>query len=212
MPVNLKEITKFKANNGGIYALAMDIPLDRDRVFPIKIGRTTDYLKRLNDYHLCFNAGYRMIGLLPLKNTCPIKLRYKRTKELEKLAFNHDILKGKKKSYPNRASRGSEWYEVTINDIHKLFKSLHNDYKHEKFELTASPMLEFDDDWTNKFNTYSATIKSTKLISSTPEKIKISLTAKVKTVKPKTIKPKKKIKMNMKKVSSIKKIKDILKQ
>ena len=65
MPVNLKElfffITKFNCNNGGIYALSMDSLEDPNIPFQMKVGRTTDYKDRLNSYHLCYNAGYRMI-------------------------------------------------------------------------------------------------------------------------------------------------------
>ena len=211
MPVNLKELTKYKANKGGIYALAPDKAEDPDTPFQMKVGRTVNFETRLNSYHLCFNGGYRMIALLPLKNTCPKDLREKRSRELEKRA--HDILFRYKKSYPNRStSRGSEWYAVSINHIKKVFQDLHNEYKSDKYDLTASPILNFEDDYLNKFVTYSDTTNTHKVKSSTPDKVVISLKAKVKQLKPKTIKPKKKIKMNMKKVSSIKKIKDILKQ
>lgn len=183
MPVMLNEITKYKANKGGLYALAMDTPDDPNRVFQMKVGRTVDYKKRLNQYHLCYNAGYRVIALLPLKNTCPTDLKLKRTRELEHKA--HEMLKEYKVSYKNRASRGSEWYRISVNHIHKIFRILHREYKFGKYQLTAFPMLKFEDDYLNKFETYSNKINSLKLISSTPDKIKISTRAKVKKVKKK---------------------------
>ena len=208
MPAVLKEITKYKANNGGLYALSLDMPEDPDRPFQMKVGRTVNYKKRLNDYHLCYNAGYRVIALLPLKNTCPKNLRLPRSTELEKLC--HEMLRPYKVSYPNRASRGSEWYNISTNHIRKVFKQLHKEYKNEKYELTAYPLLKFEDDYLNKFDTYSDKVKSFKLKSSTPAKIKISTRASVRKVIPKPIipkKPKKKINLsNMKKVSKLKNI------
>ena len=120
MPVNLKELNR--APKGGIYALAPHIPKNPNTKFSIKVGRTIDFKTRLNSYHLCFNAGFRVIALLPLKNSTPEEQRKSRTMQLEKLAGE---LLGKSRSYANRETRGSEWYDTTVLNIKSIFNEVH---------------------------------------------------------------------------------------
>ena len=147
MVVNLKELSR--AIKGGIYALAQDVPDDPKVRFSIKIGRTINFKNRLNDYHLCFNGGYRIIALLPLKNSCPDELRKPRSMLLEKEAGK---LLGKPRTYANRARRGSEWYDASVKEVHAIFQKIHKSFKSGKYDLTKAPIIKFDEDYLNIFD------------------------------------------------------------
>ena len=197
MPVNLKELNL--APKGGIYALAPDIPANKNTTFSIKVGRTIDFKKRLNSYHLCFNAGFRVIALLPLKNSTPEEQRKSRTMQLEKLAGE---LLGKSRSYANRERRGSEWYDTTVPNIHRIFKEVHKNFKSGQYELTKAPIFQFDDNYINIFEVdVEKSIQVPMYVKSSDEnKILLSKTAKTKKYpKPPKPPPPKKISKKKKK-------------
>ena len=141
-----------KADSGGLYALA---PKMLSGPYQMKIGRTINFRKRLNDYHLCYNDGYYVIALLPLKSRTPPKDRLKITMQLEKAAG--DKL-GKSRTYANRQTRGSEWYYKTTSQIHELFKALHQEFKRANnigtgsYFVTDPPILKFNQKFVNVFN------------------------------------------------------------
>ena len=132
------------ATKGGIYALAQDTQAGP---FPIKVGRSVDFKKRLNSYFTCFNDGFRVIALLPLKDNTPMANRLKLSTELEKDAKN---LLGVSRYYANRRSRGSEWYFTDVDSIHRLFNRLHKSFHKGKY--TKTPIIKFNDNFLTIFN------------------------------------------------------------
>lgn len=140
----LKELDKAEA--GGIYALA---PAMKAGPYQMKIGRTVNFRNRLNDYHLCYNTGYYVIALLPLKTRTPLKNRLSITMKLEKAAGEK---LGKPRTYANRKTRGSEWYFKSTREIHNLFKKLHHEFKDGNYFLTDPPILKFDQKFVNVFD------------------------------------------------------------
>ena len=180
MVVKLKELEN--AKRGGIYCLSENVPSNPDRIFTVKIGRTIDFKKRLDNYNLCFNSGFRLICLLPLQPRTKDADRKSFSMKLEKMAGE---LLGKPRSYANRASRGSEWYDTTINKIHKIFYQIHKNFKDEKYTLTRPPIIKFDDDYINIFeNNHVQKMNVPRYVkSSTSDKIKLSRTAKTKPVR-----------------------------
>jgi hypothetical protein len=153
----LKELDKAEA--GGLYALA---PTMKSGPYQMKVGRTINFRKRLNDYHLCFNEGYNVIALLPLKTRTSPKDRLKLTMQLEKAAGEK---LGKSRTYANRKTRGSEWYYKTTQQIHELFKELHQEFKQDSYFMTDPPIVKFNQKFVNVFNeegikTIPYTIKS----------------------------------------------------
>jgi hypothetical protein len=141
--MELKELDKAEA--GGLYALA---PIMKTGPYQIKVGRTINFRKRLNDYHLCYNEGYYVIALLPLKTRTPPKERLKITMQLEKAAG--DKL-GKPRTYANRKTRGSEWYYKTTHQIQAMFKALHQEFKQDTYFLTDPPIVKFNQKFVNVF-------------------------------------------------------------
>ena len=143
--LTMKELDK--ATKGGIFALAQET---KNGPFQMKVGRTIDFKKRLDQYHLCFNSGFKIIALLPLKNRTKPENRLKLSMELEKHAGE---MLGKPRTYLNRKSRGSEWYFKSVHQIHNVFKELHNTFKVDANHfLTEPPMLKFDDNFINIFD------------------------------------------------------------
>ena len=140
----LKELDK--AESGGLYALATVM---KAGPYQMKIGRTVNFRNRLNDYHLCYNAGYYVIALLPLKARTPPKDRLKITMKLEKVAGEK---LGKPRTYANRKTRGSEWYYKSTYQIHKIFKELHKEFKDGNYFLTDPPIIKFDQKFVNVFD------------------------------------------------------------
>jgi hypothetical protein len=140
----LKELDK--AESGGLYVLA---PVMKAGSYQMKVGRTVNFRNRLNDYHLCYNAGYYVIALLPLKARTPSKDRLSITMKLEKAAGEK---LGKPRTYANRKTRGSEWYYKSTRQILKIFKELHKEFKDGNYFLTDPPIIKFDQNFVNVFN------------------------------------------------------------
>ena len=176
MVVKLKELDR--APRDGIYALAENT---KSGPFPIKVGRTVNFKDRLNNYHLCFNSGFRVIALLPLKDRTPLDDRLKLTMKLEKEAGK---LLGKPRTYANRTSRGSEWYFTTVSKIQTIFKTLHTTFNKGHYSLTKPPIFKFNDNFINIFNIEGVKTIPYKIKSITEEKIVL----------------KKNVKKNMKKI------------
>jgi hypothetical protein len=142
--MKLRELDKAEA--GGLYALA---PVMKSGSYQIKVGRTINFRNRMNAYHLCYNEGYYVVALLPLKARTQPKDRLKITMLLEKAAGEK---LGKSRTYANRQTRGSEWYYKSTHQIHALFKSLHQEFKTDNYFLTDPPILKFDQKFVNVFN------------------------------------------------------------
>ena len=66
--------------------------------------------------------------------------------QLEKLAGE---LLGKSRSYANRERRGSEWYETTVGDVHRIFNEVHKNFRSGQYDLTKAPIFQFDDNYIN---------------------------------------------------------------
>ena len=145
MVIKIKEIEDM---TGGLYCLAPHLAKGK---FSMKIGRTINFHDRLNAYHLCFNEGFHLIAILPLKNRLTKKQRTQYVREMEKKVF--EILKDDQRTYPNRR-RGSEWYATTITKIKKAFKQVHlSSIKEDTFyNYTLPPIFEFEDPFANVYN------------------------------------------------------------
>ena len=174
--MNLKELEG--ATACGIYALA---PYSRKGKIQIKVGRTIDFKKRLNDYHLCFNRGFHVIAILPLLNVFDRKESLSFSIQLEKAAGE---MLGKPRTYPNRIARGSEWYYKTAIEIQNIFTFLHENFKSDTVAYTQPPQFEFAQDFVNIFAIEGLKkTKDYKIISADDMKIKLKKTVKSKFIK-----------------------------
>jgi hypothetical protein len=174
----LRELDKAEA--GGLYALAPSIKSGK---YQIKVGRTINFRKRLNDYHLCFNEGYYVIALLPLKARTPPKERLKLTMQLEKAAGKK---LGKSRTYANRKTRDSEWYYKTTQEIHRLFTELHQEFTSKAltpdepndYLITTPPIVKFDQKFINIFTAEGIKTTAYKVVSTNAKKIVIKMNVK----------------------------------
>jgi hypothetical protein len=160
-------------SNAGIYALTERLKSGR---IQIKIGRSINIKDRLNAYHLCFNSGYDVVAFLPLSKS----IKYKKDKmaltiKLEKYVAG---ILGKSRTYANRKTRGSEWWETTVFQVKKALTKTHLDHPDE----TAEPILTFRNGFINNFTVEG--IKTTVAYNVSPsksvtgEKIRIRKTVK----------------------------------
>ena len=147
--VYLPELDNY--TKGGLYALAEKHP--KKGRFPIKIGRTIDFKKRLNSYHLCFNSGFHLLAILPLKPQILDEHRLVITSALENacsLALSARSIKPR--VYKNRVSRGSEWYNADLYRIRDVFSELHVTFELQGFQFTSPPVFDFNNEFINVFN------------------------------------------------------------
>jgi len=115
-------------SNAGLYAISPTPPSKKKTSF--KAGRSVNFKKRLNDYHLCFNEGYYIYCILPivkdLYHEDPLAERKKKilalTRRLEtelfKLIHHHMEL------YTTRTTK-SEWYGMTNAQLKQYFVRIH---------------------------------------------------------------------------------------
>ena len=155
MPVYLPELKQ--ATPAGLYAISPSPPSRKKTSF--KVGRTTNFAKRLNDYHICFNDGYYIYCILPLNNKVyegkPAAEKLAMTRRLEKEMF--DLLEPYMELRETR-SRKSEWYGLKQTDLAEKFQKIH-----EKFpEQTLPPIVEWEDAHV-RFNEEGEQILSQKL-------------------------------------------------
>ena len=143
MVIKLKELEDL---TGGIYCLSPTISKGR---FSMKVGRTVNFKDRLNAYHLCFNEGFHLLGILPLKARVPEADRMKFVRIMEKKVF--ELLKDDQMTYPNRR-RGSEWYTATMTKIKKAFKEVHKSSRQNRHQYTMPPMFDFKNSFVNVYN------------------------------------------------------------
>ena len=145
MVIKLKELESL---TGGIYCLAPHISKGK---YSMKIGRTVNFKDRLNAYHLCFNEGFHLLGILPLKDRLTKAERMKYVRELEKRVF--EIMKDDRRTYPNR-NRGSEWYITTMTRVKSAFKAVHKTSLKEggQYNYTLPPKFDFENAFVNVYN------------------------------------------------------------
>ena len=144
MVVTLKELNN--KSDAGIYALS---DIKTKGPFQMKIGRSIHIKKRLNDYHICYNMGFYVLGFLPLKKRTPEKDMLSLTMKMEKMIGE---LLEKPRTYANRKTRDSEWYFISITQMKKAFDTIHNTFKKDDHFLTDPPITNFQNEFINIWN------------------------------------------------------------
>ena len=142
MPVYLPELKD--ATPAGLYAISPIAP--NKHVMDFKVGRTTKFEKRLNDYHVCFNEGYYIYCILPLNNNVYAGLgTAEKKREILKLTrtLENAIFKVLKEYMQKRDTRKwkSEWFRLTQAKLAKIFQDIHEKFPDE----TLPPIVEWDD-------------------------------------------------------------------
>lgn len=176
MVVTLKELNG--TSDAGIYALSN---IKEKGAFQMKIGRSIHIKKRLNDYHICYNMGFYVLGFLPLKKRTPEKDKLGLTMKMEKMVG--EIL-GKPRTYENRKTRDSEWYNISTTQLKNVFETIHREFKNEDYILTDPPILKIKNEFINIWNVEGKKdVSTTHVASATEEKVVIKKGKKTVTVK-----------------------------
>ena len=126
-------------SNAGLYAISPEPPSKKKTSF--KAGRSVNFKKRLNDYHLCFNEGYYIYCILPIAKNLyhedPLAERKKKilalTRRLETEVFK--LIHHHMELYTTR-SKKSEWYGMTNAQLKQYFVRVH-----EMFPNTTMPPI-----------------------------------------------------------------------
>lgn len=133
----------------GIYAISHMKP--KKGKIDFKVGRTIDFRKRLNGYHLCYNEGFYIYAVLPLqKHKYPLvdkherKVALSKTVELEKRA--HELLQ--KFNFTTSTRRKSEWFKATSAHIEKVFQQVHAEFHYH----TIAPITQWSDPYIHVFD------------------------------------------------------------
>ena len=131
-------------SNGGLYAISPEAPNKRGKKM-FKVGRTINFRKRLNDYHICFNEGFYIYAILPLnKDKYPMdnetnkKEALQMTIKIESYAF--EMLKKFEKRFTTRTFK-SEWFQLPKTLLNEFLNLVH-----EKFpDDTEKPILKWQE-------------------------------------------------------------------
>ena len=145
MVIKMKEL---EGLTGGLYCLAPHISKGP---YSMKIGRTVNFKDRLNAYHLCFNEGFHLLAILPLKDRLTKADKMKYVRLMEKAVF--EIMKDDRRTYPNR-KRGSEWYITIMDKVKSAFRAVHKASLKEggHYNYTLPPMFDFKNALINVYN------------------------------------------------------------
>ena len=166
MPILFPEL-KGKSQSG-LYAISPDKPAKKKKL-NFKLGRTVQFTKRLNSYHICWNKVFYIYVMLPLRpglfpNQKKELLQF--TKALEKVFFQK-VAKGDddiKEEHLDTRRYKSEWYITTQETLDKVFKDFYVECQEGKHDfvdkktkqafsfkdMLEEPMTEWDDPFLSK--------------------------------------------------------------
>jgi hypothetical protein len=89
-------------------------------------------------------------------------------------------LLGKPRTYPNRESRGSEWYYKSTNEVEKVFKEVRKTFRIKDgkgtaagYGVTAPVHTNISNDYVNKFNLLKEDKTALRVQSSNENTVKI---------------------------------------
>jgi len=167
MPILFPEL-KGKSQSG-LYAISPEKP-PKNKKTDFKMGRTVNFTKRLNGYHICWNAGYYIYDLLPIRPSLfgaqQKKELLRFTKALEKAFFKKlskrpmDI----KEELLDTRRYKSEWYVTTPATLEQLFHEFYAECQEGKHDFTdrrtkqritfkdmlCEPLTQWDDPFISK--------------------------------------------------------------
>lgn len=158
-------------SNGGLYCISPDPPCEGAST-DFKIGRTIDFRKRLNSYHICYNEGFYIYAVLPLSKKYKMDTKEERaeavdtTKKIEARAFV--LLKKHNKLFSTRR-RKSEWFGCLKNVVVAVFTQLNKEFEDD----TVPPIYHWEDDFVDDFRIDGFRVKlQTEVPSYLPSSIK----------------------------------------
>ena len=136
----LKYITEIAArnfpSNAGIYVISPDPPTKKGAKH-VKIGRTIDIRKRLNEYHICWPYGvhiWMVIKLSPETRALAKPVKIEATKVLERKVFAELI-------HLNLVSPSRRFHEYFVIKNEQDFESLKEAI--ERIALNHRPVTEY---------------------------------------------------------------------
>jgi len=131
--VDLKNVIPQLSNSvkSGIYFLSQeDIGKNTNKVITVKIGRSTDLKRRLNQYHLCYPLGFHLYGLMYVHT----KNRPKNgliTHNIDTEIDVHNYFKERGAQLQTTARSYNEWFKISYADILNCLT-----YFRHKFDVT----------------------------------------------------------------------------
>ena len=151
MPILFPEL-KGKSQSG-LYAISPDKPSKKKKT-DFKLGRTVNFTKRLNGYHICWNKGYFIYAILPLRPSLFSANQKKEllqfTKALEKAFFKKLSKRPKDITEELLDTRRykSEWYVTTPAMLEQLFIEFYAECqqgKHDFMDRRTKQRVTFRD-------------------------------------------------------------------
>jgi hypothetical protein len=110
----------------GLYCIAALPPEDEKKAeFRYKIGMSTNLLKRLQSYHICYPYGYYIYGLLLTKGKTQ-----RQVLDIEKQFFRNIIEENKNYYLPTKEISGAkEYFKLPISVLKRLLNELAEETK-----------------------------------------------------------------------------------
>lgn len=127
----------------GLYCISPLNPNEASKPdFRFKIGMSTNLLKRLQSYHICYPYGFYIYGLLLTKNKTQ-----RQVLDIEKQFFRKIIKEDEKYYLPTKEISGAkEYFKLPINRLKALLKEIGEETGSEVItEFKAEGFVENDD-------------------------------------------------------------------